>query len=233
MLSNEVSTISVVPSGIVQGSVFGPTFFTVFIDSLLCKLSHLIPKQLSAFDDDLKFVTRVDDDSNNLAQEAIAIVYEWSESHGMPLSTDKNVVEHCGAKNPKCQYKLGSSIRPTVLQFKDLDVLRSERRPYSEHIEILSTSCHRLAGKLKRVFKSHDVDLLRTALKKYVILKIMYASPAWSPLAKQDIVSLERVQRRFTKPIRNFAYLTFELRLKALNTLSLEDSAYSRYGACM
>ena len=56
-----------VPSGVVQGSVLGPTFFTVFINSLLCKLSHLIPKQLSAFADDLKFITGVDDDSSNLA----------------------------------------------------------------------------------------------------------------------------------------------------------------------
>ena len=46
---------------------------------------------------------------------------------------------------------------------------------------------------------------------------------AWNPLAKQDVVSLERVQRRFTKSIHNFAFLTYEQRLKALNTLSLED----------
>ena len=67
MLSNKASAISVVPSGVVQGSVLGPTFFTVFIDLLLCKLSLLIPKQLSAFADDLKFITGVDDESSNLA----------------------------------------------------------------------------------------------------------------------------------------------------------------------
>ena len=76
MLNNEVSTLPVVSSGVVQWSVLGLTFFTVFIDSLLCKLSHLIPKQLSAFTDDFKFITRVDDDSSNFVQEAIAIVYE-------------------------------------------------------------------------------------------------------------------------------------------------------------
>ena len=141
VLSKEVSSISVVLSGVVQGAVLGPTFFTVFIDSPLCKLSHLIPKQLLTFADDLNLSTGVDDDSSNLAQEAVAIVYEWSESHKMALSTGKNFVLHYGAKNPKRQYKLGSSIMPTVLQFKDLGVLRSEWRPYGERIEIFSASC--------------------------------------------------------------------------------------------
>ena len=80
---------------------------------------------------------------------------------------------------------------------------------------------------LKRVFKSHDVDLLWAAFKTFVIPKIiMYSSPAWNLLAKQDIVSLERVYRRFTKSIHNFPYLTYEQRLKALNILSLEDSRH-------
>ena len=63
-----------IPSGVVQGSVLGPTFVTVFIDSLLCKLYHLIPKLFSAIADNFKFITGVDDNSSNLAQEAIAIV---------------------------------------------------------------------------------------------------------------------------------------------------------------
>ena len=103
-------------------------------------------------------------------------------------------------------YKLGSIIIPTVLQFKDLGVLRFERRTLGEHVKTLSASCHRLAGMIKRVFKSHDDDLLWTTFKTYVIPKIMYASSVWNPLAKQDNVSLERVQRRFTKSIHNFAY---------------------------
>ena len=115
---------------------------------------------------------------------------------------------------------------PTELQFKDLGVLRSERRPYGEHIEILSAICHRLVGMLKPVFNSHDVDLLWTAFKTYVIPKIMYASLTWNPLAKQNIVFLKRVQRRFTKSIHNFANLTYEQRLITLNTLSLEDSRH-------
>ena len=106
---------------VVQGSVLGPTFFTIFIDSLLCKLSHFIPKQLLAFADDLKFITMVDDDSSILSQEVITIVYEWSESHEMPFSTAKNVVLYCGAKNSKRQYRLGSNIMPIVVQFKDFE----------------------------------------------------------------------------------------------------------------
>ena len=187
-----------------------------YIDSLLCKLSHLIPEQLSAFADNLNF-----------SQEFIAIIYEWFESHKMPLYINKNVALHCGAKNSKRQYKLCNSIMPTVLQFKNVGVLRSERRPYGEHIEILSASCHSSVGMLKRVFKSHDVDLLCTALKTNVISTIIYVSPAWNSLAKQNIVPLKRVQRRFAKLIPNFKYLTYEQCLKFLNILSLEDCRHT------
>ena len=57
----------------------------------------------------------------------------------------------------------------------------------------------------------------------------MHHHAAWNPrypLAKQDILSLERVHRRFTKSIHNFTFLTYEQRLKVLNTLSLENSRH-------
>ena len=75
VLSNDVFSIPVVPSGVVQGTVLGPIFFIMFIDALFCELSHLIPKQLLAFANDLKFVTRVDDDSINSAQETTSQLF--------------------------------------------------------------------------------------------------------------------------------------------------------------
>ena len=60
---------------------------------------------------------------------------------------------------------------------------------------------------------------------------IEIAFDPWNPLVKHDFVSLKRVHSRFTKSIHNFTSLTYmyEQRLKALNKLSLEDSACSLY----
>ena len=84
----------------------------------------------------------------------------------------------------------------TVLQFKDLCVLRSKQRPYSEHIQILSASRQGSVCMLKRIVKYHDVYPLWIAFKTFVIPKIYHQF--WNPRAKQNIVSLERVQTRFT-----------------------------------
>ena len=58
----KISTLSVVPSGIVQGYLLGPTLEV--IDSMLGKLSYPIPKKLSAFAADLKFITKIDEYSS-------------------------------------------------------------------------------------------------------------------------------------------------------------------------
>jgi len=47
-------------------------------------------------------------------------------------------------------------------------------------------------------------------------------SVVWSPCLKQDIETVERVQRRFTKRLPGFKNLTYTERLKRLKLPSLE-----------
>ena len=84
-----VDCVSTVSSGAVQGSVLGPTFFTVFIDPLLCRLNERIPGMSFAFADDVKFVSETGKASSVKTQVAIDIVKEWSDEQEMPLSVEK------------------------------------------------------------------------------------------------------------------------------------------------
>jgi len=49
-----------------------------------------------------------------------------------------------------------------------------------------------------------------------------YNSVIWSPVLKKDIVSIEKVQRRFTKRLPGLKNLTYQERLNHLNLYSLE-----------
>ena len=50
-----------------------------------------------------------------------------------------------------------------------------------------------------------------------------YCSPVWSPVYKCDnIDQIEAVQRRFTKKLNGLKSMSYEQRLNALNTESLE-----------
>ena len=54
--------------------------------------------------------------------------------------------------------------------------------------------------------------------------KVMYASPARSPMLQYLIASLESIQRHFTKYLPGLTHLTYEQRLESLKALSLEDA---------
>ena len=224
MLGDYVSKVAAVSSGVVQGSVLGPAFFTVFIDPLLCRLNEHIPCKSFAFANDVKFVSETGTASSVKAQVAIDIVKEWSDEQEMLLSVEKSSVLHCGIENPCNQYKFGSHIMPATAQNKDLGVVRSECRLYRDHVAGVATSCSRLAGMIRRAFKTRNTDLLWMAFQVYVKPKIMYASSEWSPLLKCDVTAIERIQRRFTKALPGLTQLSYEQRLKTLKTLSLEQS---------
>ena len=84
-----------------QGLVFGPLLFAIFIDSLLQKLSQLSPDLSFVYVDDLKFVKKANGHGCALDQTAVTIINEWSDSMFILLSIEKSMVLHCGAKNVK------------------------------------------------------------------------------------------------------------------------------------
>jgi hypothetical protein len=223
-IGNMLSRPAEVTSGVVQGSVLGLTLFCVYIDLLLKQLDELNLPLSSAYADDIKFVTGVNDCEYHIAQKGVDTIATWSSTQMMPLSIDKNMVLHCGSKNPKHRYILGGHLMSSVKQFEDLGVLRSEITPYADHIVQTSAEYARMSGLVRRTFRSCDRNLLWSAFQTYIKPKLMYASVAWSPLLKYEVNNIENVQRRFTKRLPGFSDLSYEDRLLELNAIKLEHS---------
>ena len=89
-----------------QGSVEGPSLYTVQIDSLLRK----IPCPVRRFADDTKFVADVTTHSVIEVQSAIDEVVNWSEEKYSPLSIDKCGILHCGDKQPMNVYYIKAQL---------------------------------------------------------------------------------------------------------------------------
>ena len=212
-----------VTSGVIQGSVLGPQFFSIFIDSLLCKISKLIPETY-AYADDIKFVNGVTDEDYLISSAAIDIVSTWSAANKMPLSADKCIVWHYGANNPNRIYKIDGQPLPGSADFKDLGILRSIPNMYSKHVAYVASSNRRLSGLISRCLTNSDLEVKWRAFNIYVKPRLMYASSVWSPHYVYEKKAIENVQRRFSKRLPGMASLSYEQRLLELSITTLEHA---------
>ena len=111
-----------------------------------------------------------------------------------------------------------------MASFKDLGVERAEVNHYADHIVKVSSDCRRLAGAVMRIFRSRNPSLMWDAFQIYVKSKAMYACCVWSPVWRYEFEAIEKIQRRFTKWLLGLADLSYVQRLRALDTLSLEQT---------
>jgi len=122
----------------------------------------------------------------------------------------------------KPKYCLGVehiSVSDTV---SDLGVIVDSHLSFSQHIEKITCKAHQRANLIQSCFVSKQRDLLVKAFITYDRPILEYNSPLWSPTLKKDIISIESVQRKFTKRIPGMSGLSYHSRLKALNLESLE-----------
>jgi len=91
----------------------------------------------------------------------------------------------------------------------------------STDIDAMVIKAHQRAKLIHRSFVSRNPSLLVRAYLVYVRPLLEYNCVIWSPGLKQDIDKIERVQRRFTKRLPGFKYLSYSERLLQLNLTSL------------
>ena len=94
---------------------------------------------------------------------------------------------------------------------------------------MLSNPCQTVTRKaygvmhmLLKAIDSRNAKLMKTVFVSYIRPILEYCSPVWNPKLKQDIVILEKVQRRFTKKVFGLHDCTYSERLNILGLESLE-----------
>ena len=221
VVGNEKSENYKVTSGIPQGSVLGPLLFVLYINDL----PEGIQSCVSLFADDLKMYAFSREHNSN--QSDLDHLVIWQNKWLLQFNTkDKKCkVLHLGKGNPCYPYYLNGNLLPEVLFEKDLGVLVTNDWKWNQHIDACVNKAKSIIAWITRNVISRSPELMLKLYKCLVRPHLEYCVQLWSPMASHgnwnSIMSLEDVQRSFTRMIDGIGLLTYEERLNYLGLTTL------------
>ena len=216
------STASAVKSGVPQGSVLGPPLFDVFIDDL-DDCAELLDILLKFADDTkgMKEITGIED--NEKLQQSLDKLVSWAEKWGMQYNIPKCKIMHVGKNNPRHEYFMAGNKLTVVDEEKDVGVtVHKSLKP--------ARQCKKAAGiagavlrQLTRNFHYRDKNIFKTLYVQYVRPHVEFAAPAWSPWLREDIETIEKVQRKAVGMISGMKGRSYEEKCRELGIETLEE----------
>ncbi len=130
-----------------QGSVLGPTLFTIYINDLESDLMSRRAK----FPDDTKLGGKAlcVEDCNKI-QEDLNRLNNWSQKWQMSFNVEKCKVIHIGDTYPRLKYHIRNQDLSTVKQEKDLGVIISDNLETSDQCTAASKKANKMSGFITR-----------------------------------------------------------------------------------
>jgi ribonuclease P/MRP protein subunit RPP40 len=147
-----------VESGVPQGTVLGPTLFTIYIDDLEAeierrKLEVLIKK----FADDTKGAKIIQkQEDNHKLQEALDCLCEWADEWGMSFNYGKCKIMHIGKNNPRHEYFMRGNKLTTTEEERDVGVIFTSNLKPSAQCSKAAGTATSVLNQLKRNFHFRD-----------------------------------------------------------------------------
>jgi hypothetical protein len=212
-----------VKSGVPQGSILGPLLFTLYIEDIDKGLKNCLLK----FADDTKMWGKVDNDEDILMmQDDLNKLCEWSKENEMPFNVSKCGVMHVGKRNKREIYRINGQILGEVTEEKDLGVVFTEGCKPSVNCDKVSKNANKIMGLIRRKVTNKTKEGMLILYKTLVRPILDYCIPVWRPYMRKDINKLEKVQKRYTKMIKECKGKNYEERINMLGLTSLENRHY-------
>jgi hypothetical protein len=214
-----------VTSGVIQGSVLGPTLFNIFINDIDETLNHC---QILKYADDIRIFLSASksdlalQDLQNKVQSDINSMVEWVTHSGMSFNTEKCFIATFGHSQHHRSYKILDTLLVRQDQFKDLGVTVNTSLNFKYHVDSVTSKAFSKLGLINKVFKNKSESSTLTLYKSFVRPQLEYSSVVWCPYTQGSTDKIERVQRRMCRMLRELKGSSYQNQLKKLNILSLQ-----------
>src|SRR6218665_1186548 len=105
-------------------------------------------------------------------------------------------------------YVMGGKVLKVSEEERDLGVIMHRSAKPSRQCDESSKKANSTLGMIRRTIVTRDKDTILRLYKTLVRPQLEYCIQVWSPYLKQDMEKLEKVQRRATKMIQGYKYLS-------------------------
>ncbi len=223
VVNGEKSEWKEVLSGVPQGSVLGPSQFTVFIDDLENDIKkENLEVYIIKFADDTKGMKVIDGEEDRVKlQRALDLLVEWATTWGMEFNAKKCKVMHVGPRNPGYDYFMGGEKLSKTDEETDLGVKITKNLKPSQQCSKAAGRATAVLGQLTRNFHYRDRHVFVKLYTRYVRPHLEFAVPTWAPWLEGDIATLEKVQEKAVKMVTGLKPGTYKDRCKELQLETL------------
>lgn len=187
-------------------------------------LPEVVYSLVKIFADDTKIYNKASNSS--VMQKDIHQLQEWSNKWKLFFNVSKCKVLHTGKNNPKCDYEM--IVNDVIEKLneceeeKDLGVTFDAQLSFDPHIHRVVNKANQMIGIIRRTFSFLDKNTFLKLYKAFVRPHVEYANVVWSPYLKRQSQTIERVQRRATKLLKECCEKSYGERLRYLNLHSLK-----------
>ena len=220
---NSESDLLEIKTGIPQGSILGPLFFSIMINDLVNSSNKF--KFLMYADDTTIYFNLKDFPIENrevLINNELEKVNKWLKLNKLAVNVDKtkSMLFHKRRPVTPIQFSMNNRIIDVVQHFNYLGIMLDADMSWKTHVAMVRNKLSRINGILHRVKYIYPQSLLITLYKSLFVPHINYGSLLWGHAGG----ALDKIQKKAVRTITYSNYIAHsEPLLKELNLLKVKD----------